>query len=116
MPVLYWFAWIGQHGRPVLPPRTLSVAAHTTHPYNLVMTNTDTQRGMGARTRETESERDREREKMKKGRGVEKGSEQGYNKAGREMETGLVRNRQRESHLSTPSTGKRVQRLRKDTE
>lgn len=41
MPVLYWFTWIGQHGRPVLPPGTIGFAAHTTHPYNLVMTDAD---------------------------------------------------------------------------
>lgn len=41
MPVLYWFAWVSQHGRPVLPPRTVSVATHATHPDHLVMTDTD---------------------------------------------------------------------------
>lgn len=41
MPVLYWFTWIGQHGRPVLPPGTVGFAAHTAHPYNLVMTDAD---------------------------------------------------------------------------
>lgn len=47
MPVLYWFAWIGQHGRPVLPPGTVGVAAHATHPYNLVMTDAERRRGEG---------------------------------------------------------------------
>lgn len=61
--------------------------------------------------RETERER-----QNREGRRVERGREGGYNKAGRERETGLVRNRQRESHLSTLSTGKRVQQLRKDIE
>lgn len=117
MPVLYWFAWIGQHGCPVLPPWTLSVTAHATHPYNLVMTNTDTQQGMEASTRETEREREREnRVESREGSGMERGSERGYNKARRERETLLVRYRQRESHLSTFSIGKRVQHLRKDTE
>lgn len=63
MPVLYWFAWIGQHGCPVLPPWTVSIAAHATHPYNLVMTDTDAQHGMEARTREKEGGREGERER-----------------------------------------------------
>lgn len=46
MPVLDRLAWIGQHGGPVLPPRTISFAAHATHAYNLVMTNTDTRKEM----------------------------------------------------------------------
>lgn len=82
MPVLYWFAWIGQHGRPVLPPWTVGVAAHTTHPDNLVVTNTVTHHVMDARTRE--SERGKER-----GRGEGEG-EGGCNKAARERQTGLV--------------------------
>lgn len=52
MPVLYWFAWIGQHGRPVLPPGTVGVAAHTTHPYNLVMTDAETQGSKEEKKRE----------------------------------------------------------------
>lgn len=47
MPVLYGFAWIDQHGRPVLSSWTVSITADTTHPYNLIMTNTDKQRGVG---------------------------------------------------------------------
>lgn len=41
MPVLYWFARIPQHGRPVLPSRAFGVATHTTHPDYLVMTDAD---------------------------------------------------------------------------
>lgn len=87
MPVLYWFAWIGQHGRPVLPPWTLSLAAHTTHPYNLVMTDTDTREGTEARTRETESEREGE---SRKGReGGERGQSEDIIKQGERGRRGL---------------------------
>lgn len=71
MPVLYWFARIGQHGCPVLPPWTFSFAAHATHPYNLVMTNTDT-RHRGWRQGQG---RQRARERRGKEGGVERGRE-----------------------------------------
>lgn len=44
MPVLYGLAWIGQHGGPVLPAGTVGVAAHTTHPDDLVVADADAQR------------------------------------------------------------------------
>lgn len=45
MPVLDGLAWIPQHGRPVLPPRAVGIAAHATHPDYLVMTDADRRRG-----------------------------------------------------------------------
>lgn len=64
MPVLYWFARIGQHGSPVLPPRTFSFAPYTTHPYNLVMTDADTQQGQEEWKRGWERQREREKNKQ----------------------------------------------------
>lgn len=96
MPVLYWFAGIGQHGCPVFPPWTVGLTAHTTHPYNLVMTDTDTRRGMSDGGKD---ERDREREWEQ-----------------RERERALARNRHRGSHLSTLSIRKRVEQPGKDIE
>lgn len=88
MPVLYWFAWIGQHGRPVLPPWTFSIAAHTTHPYNLVMTNADMQQG-------TEGCKDEKAEQtVREGMGWREGCK----KAETERET--VRNKQRDSFIN----------------
>lgn len=59
MPVLYRFAWVSQHGRPVLPPRTVRIAAHAAHPDDLVVA--DTGEGGGRA-----SERERERKERKK--------------------------------------------------
>lgn len=49
MPVLDGFAWIGQHGAPVLPARAFSFASNAAHAYNLVVTDADgtDSRGMG---------------------------------------------------------------------
>lgn len=58
MPVLYWFTRIGQHGRPVLPPGTVGVAAHAAHPDNLVMTD--------AESREERKEAETETEEVEK--------------------------------------------------
>lgn len=82
MPVLYWFARIGQHGCPVLPPWTFSFAAHTTHPYNLVMTNTDT-RQRGWRQGQGR-QRARERTVWVRRGGGERERGRGCNKAGGE--------------------------------
>lgn len=56
MPVLDGFAWIPQHGRPVLPPGAVGVAAHATHPDDLVMADADV-----AVKEEGEQEGERER-------------------------------------------------------
>lgn len=75
MPVLYWFARIGQHGSPVLPPRTFSFAPYTTHPYNLVMTDADAQQGQEEWKRGWERQREREKQAVRKGNGWREGLE-----------------------------------------